>query len=133
MNTKNSFRCPSIAILLAGVVVAVLASGAIASPIILNNSFESPDAGTPTGNYHEGTPPTSWTEVGSGGGYIGNGSAYGNSNAPDGTQALLLKSQGGVSQVLSGFTAGVSYDISFYAEARTNFNGPQSHSGPRRQ
>lgn len=104
------------------VLVSMMANLGWADPFVQNNSFELPNIGTGSGSYREGNPPTDWTEVVGGGGYVGNGSAYGNSNAPDGTQALLLKSLGGVEQTLSGFTVGDPYTISFYAEARTSFN-----------
>ena len=88
--------------------VSMMANLGWASPIVQNNSFESPSLGSP--NFREGNPPADWTYVGpggtSGGGIVTNGSAYGNSNAPDGNQALLLKSLGGVEQTLSGFTVG---------------------------
>ncbi len=90
--------------------VATMASLGWAAPIVQNNSFELPSLGTGSGSFREGNPPTDWTYVGpggtSGGGIVANGSAYGNSNAPDGTQALLLKSLGGAEQTLSGFTVG---------------------------
>lgn len=115
------------ALILTSAMTIAASSAAWASPIILDPSFESPFTSTGTGAYHEGQPPTDWTYVGpggsSGGGVVGNGSAYGNSDAPDGTQALLLKATGGVSQTLSGFSVGPSYTLSLYAEARTNFNG----------
>lgn len=110
------------------VLAASIGSGsvpALAGVTILNPSFESPSLGS--GNFREGNPPANWTYLGpggsSGGGIVANGSAYGNSNAPDGNQALLLKSIGGVQQQLSGFVVGDTYTLSLYAEGRTNYNG----------
>lgn len=107
--------------------VAVGNAPVFAGVTIADNSFEAPNIGTTGSSYVEGSPPTGWTEDqnnGSyGGGYVGNNSAYGNSNAPDGTQALLLKGFGGVQQTLAGTYSG-SYTLSLYAEGRTNYNGP---------
>ena len=109
----------------AAAALAVSCAVGFAAPIVQNNSFENPALGS---GFREGNPPTSWTAVGSsgtsGGGIVTNGSAYGNTAAPDGTQALLLKNSGGVTQQLSGFTQGSSYTISFDAEVRGSTLGP---------
>ena len=102
-----------------------------ASPIVLDSSFELPSLGA--GGYQEGTPPTDWTKITApltpssfGGGIVANGSAYHNPNAPDGTQALLLKGGGGAEQMLSGFLSGYTYEVIFDAAPRTDCCGPNT-------
>ena len=81
------------------------------------------------GSFEQGAAPDKWTQVTTnngpwGAGVVGNGSGYGNTDAPDGTQALLLKGYGGAQQTLSGFVPGWTYTLSFYAEGRSSVNNP---------
>jgi hypothetical protein len=96
-------------------------------PQVINGSFESPSLGA--GNFREGNPAIGWTQIpgpqgSSGGGIVGNGSAYGNPNAPDGVQAGLLKDEGGMSQMVGGFAHNQPYTLSFDAAGRSGGLGP---------
>jgi hypothetical protein len=109
---------------ISALVLALSASAVWGLPTVLNNSFELPDIGTGSSAYVESTAPTDWYDLtpisGQGGGYVGNGSSFGNTDAPDGTQALFLNGTGGTAQQLSGFIANQFYTISFYAEGAPN-------------
>lgn len=108
----------------------VVGTAASAATSLTNGSFESPGIGTGEGAYQEGVTASGWTLIPGllkvintnnntgGGGIVGNGSAYGNVNAPDGTQAGLLKGAGGMEQIVGGFEAGKQYAISFYSAGR---------------
>ena len=96
------------------------------APRVINGSFEDPAIGA--NNFVEGVPATGWTRIAgpnttSGSGIVANGSAYGNPAAPDGTQAALLKDEGGMSQTVGGFAAGQQYTVSFEAAGRNGL-GP---------
>ncbi len=109
----------------------IVGTAASAATSLTNGSFESPGIGN---GFQEGAPASGWTLIPGllkdinnnntgGGGIVGNGSGYGNVNAPDGTQAGLLKGAGGMEQIVGGFEAGKQYSISFYAAGRAAF-GP---------
>ncbi len=110
----------------------VVGTAASAATSLTNGSFESPGIGTGVGAYQEGATASGWTLIPGllkdintnnntgGGGIVGNGSAYGNVNAPDGTQAGLLKGAGGMEQIVGGFEAGKQYSISFYSAGRAD-------------
>ncbi len=113
--------------------VALLAVGNLpagAGVTILNGSFEAASVGTGAFSAFElGTAPDDWMQATAnngqwGAGLVGNGSGYGNTNAPDGTQALLLRGYGGTEQTLSGFVIGSTYTLSLYAEGRTSTGIP---------
>jgi len=108
----------------------VVGTAASAATSLTNGSFESPGINN---GFQEGAPASGWTLIPGlltlkgnntgGGGIVGNGSGYGNVNAPDGTQAALLKGAGGMEQIVGGFEAGKQYSISFYSAGRQD-SGP---------
>jgi len=89
--------------------------------LVSGGGFEWPYLGN---GFTEGSTATGWTAIKRvsnpvfGGGLVGNGSIYGNSNAPEGSQAALLKGAGGLEQVISGLEVGKSYNLSFFALGR---------------
>lgn len=105
-----------------------------AENLVISGSFEDgPYSDAGTGAYHEGIAPNNWTAVdGNGAGMLGNGSAYGNTPAPDGAMVLLLKGLGGVSQQISGLDVSQQYQISLYAEGRADsyWQGELQDLGP---
>jgi|ERR1039458_10624895 hypothetical protein len=52
-----------------------------------------------------------------------NNTAWGFSNAPDGTQVAFLQEVSDASQTISGFTSGDEYTLSFYLEQRPRLWG----------
>ena len=95
----------------------------------LNLGFEVPSLGS--GNFAYNPGGGSWTFTdssgGSGSGIAANGSAFGNPNAPQGTQAALLQGYGNFSQTLTGFSPGTNYTISYSAAQRGSVqNGGES-------
>jgi hypothetical protein len=60
-----------------------------------------------------------------GAGVAANGSAFGNTAAPDGNQVLFLQNQSSAAQTIGGIQAGDTYTISFYAEQRS-WGSPQT-------
>jgi len=104
------------------------AVGASAQPVV-DFGFEVPSIGggnnvyTPAGAFWN----FSGTNTGYGSGIVANGSAFGNPNAPEGVQAAFLQSNGVISQVLSGFSPGSTYEIIYVAAERSTVNsGGQS-------
>ena len=93
-----------------------------------NLSFEIPSLGS--GNYAYAPGGGSWSFTdslnGNGSGVAANGSAFGNPNAPQGTQAALLQSYGSIRQTLSGFVPGTNYTITYSAAQRS---GSAQHGG----
>ncbi len=94
-----------------------------------NLSFETPSLGS--GNYAYAPSGGSWTFTdslgGNGSGLAANGSAFGNPNSPNGTQAALLQSYGSIRQALSGFIPGTNYTITYSAAQRSAVqNGGES-------
>lgn len=94
----------------------------------LNLGFETPSLGS--GNFSYSPSGGSWMFAesidGSGSGIAANGSAFGNPNAPQGTQAALLQSYGRISQTLTGFAPGTNYTITYSAAQRS---GAAQHGG----
>ena len=95
----------------------------------LNFSFETPALGS--GNFSYAPGGGSWTfsesSGGNGSGIAANGSAFGNPNAPQGTQTALLQAYGIFSQTLTGFVPGTNYTITYLAAQRgTVQNGGES-------
>jgi hypothetical protein len=85
-----------------------------------NSGFETPSLGS---GYEYNPSGGSWTFSGaspSGSGLVGNGSGFGNPNAPQGVQAAFVQETGTISQTISGFTSGLNYTISFLAAERLN-------------
>jgi MYXO-CTERM domain-containing protein len=66
-----------------------------------------------------GDTPTSPVGNSGGAGVAANGSAFGNSSAPDGSQVLFLQNQTYASQTIAGVTSGATYTFSFYVEQRS--------------
>jgi len=88
---------------------------------IYNSSFESPVISV---NSYLSSPTDSyWTFTGSG--IVSNGSAFGNPNAPTGTQAAFIQEQNSLSQTVN-FSAG-THAIKFKAANRNGF-GNQTFS-----
>jgi autotransporter-associated beta strand protein len=88
-----------------------------------NYGFEVPSLGS--GNYSYTPAGALWNFSGQSG-IAANGSGFGNPNAPEGTQAALLQNHGSFSQVLSGFTPGTNYTITYSATQRS---GTAQHGG----
>ena len=84
------------------------------TPAVQGNSFETPMVSDVAGRYVSIPAGSGWRFTG-GSGIQANGSAYGASNAPDGSQAALLQG-GAVSQRIT-FVAGTYY-LSFFAARR---------------
>jgi hypothetical protein len=93
---------------------------ATAQPVV-DFGFEVPNIGS--GNYVYTPAGAFWnfsgTNTGYGSGLIANGSAFGNPNAPEGVQAAFIQSNGVISQVLSGFSPGTTYEIIYAAAQRS--------------
>jgi hypothetical protein len=88
-------------------------------PVIPNFSFELPSLGA--GNYRYNPSGGSWAFNGAspnGSGIVANGSAFGNPNAPLGSQAAFVQEYGTISQTLSGFTPGNTYTLAYSAAQR---------------
>jgi len=91
----------------------------------VNLGFEAPSVGA----YQYNPSDAFWTFNGSSGdgsGLIANGSAFLNPNAPEGLQAAFVQSHGSISQMLSGFTPGTNYTITYSAAQRS---GDNQHGG----
>ncbi|MFF9565183.1 hypothetical protein ACF1AJ_17690 [Leifsonia sp. NPDC014704] len=58
------------------------------------------------------------TSSGNGDGIVSNGSAFGQGNAPDGTQSGFVQQQGSIAQTVSGFLAAKRYAVVFSAAQR---------------
>ena len=90
-------------------------------------SFEAPGL---SGGSHQYNPSGgSWTfggVAGNGSGLVANGSAFGNPNAPAGSQAAFVQGYGKFSQMLSGFVPGTVYSITYSAAQRS---GAAQHGG----
>ena len=85
-----------------------------------NFGFETPSIGS---RFEYNPGGGSWTFSGNGArptgsGLCGNGSAFGNPKAPQGTQAAFLQATGTISQAISGFIPGTSYTVTFSAAQR---------------
>jgi hypothetical protein len=118
-----------------GLLGVAIAGGAFADLAIVNPSFETPVTSSfdyIAGNCASGGTCSitqngwTWANTGpnnGGAGVSGNNSAFtsGNNNAPDGSQVLFLQNQSSVSQDVSGFVKGVTYDVTFYLTQRQNF------------
>jgi len=91
----------------------------------VNLGFETPSIGgyqyAPSGAYWEFNGAS-----GDGSGLIANGSAFSNPDAPEGIQAAFVQSHGSISQILSGFTPGTNYTVTYSAAQRS---GGNQHGG----
>jgi hypothetical protein len=91
----------------------------------VNFGFEAPSLGSGTDAYEYDPSGASWTFNGAspnGSGLVGNGSAFGNANAPQGVQAAFVQSYGTISQMLYGFTPGTKYTITYFAAQRPGYS-----------
>ena len=91
------------------------------SVMITNAGFESPRMGT--GKHQYNPSGGTWTFSGdgsspTGSGLCGNGSAFGNPNAPQGGQTAFLQATGTISQAIAGLIPGKTYTITFCAGQR---------------
>ena len=91
------------------------------SVTVPNSSFESPIVGA--GKHKYNPAGGSWTFSGdganpTGSGLCGNGSPFGNPDAPQGGQAAFLQGTGTFSQTISGLIPGTNYTITFAAGQR---------------
>ncbi|MDY0914533.1 DUF642 domain-containing protein [Rathayibacter festucae] len=80
-----------------------------------NAGFEAPAVGPGQVSY---APSEAWTFSPTnpgvqGAGIVGNGSEFGNSNAPEGAQAAFLQSRGSATQTIAGLVAGARYQVRF--------------------
>lgn len=116
--------------------VLALAVAAPANAAVFYQSFESPALGTGSGAYAYGTtnpfsgnpnvPSTTFSIPGvtfsGASGVQTNGSAFGFTNAPDGTKTAFIQSYqgtgGAISIALTGLTAGQRYFVNFSAALR---------------
>ena len=94
-----------------------------------NFGFEIPSLGS--GNHAYNPVGAMWVfngYAGNGAGIVPNGSAFGNPNAPEGTQAAFVQQFGTISQTLSGFVSGTNYTITYSAAQRSGAsqNGGES-------
>jgi hypothetical protein len=92
-----------------------------------NFGFETPSVG----NYAYNPSGGSWTfsgASGNGSGIIANGSGFSNPNAPQGSQAAFVQGHGTITQAISGFTPGTTYQITFEAAQRPD-NGTVNIAG----
>jgi len=121
-----------------GLLGVAIAGGAFADLTIVNQSFETPVTSSfdyIAGNCASGGTCSitqdgwTWANTGpnnGGAGVSANGSGFtsANNNAPDGSQVLFLQNQSSVSQGVSGFQKGLTYDVTFYLTQRQNFGNP---------
>jgi hypothetical protein len=121
-----------------GLLGVAIAGGAFADLAIVNPSFETPVSSSYdyiAGNCASGGTCSitqdgwTWANTGlnnGGAGVSANNSLFtsGNNNAPDGSQVLFLQNQSSVSQDVSGFVKGVTYDVTFFVTQRQNFGVP---------
>lgn len=91
------------------------------SVTVPNSSFEVPSLGSGKHQYNPANAAWAFSGNGSsptGSGLCGNGSAFGNPNAPQGGQVAFLQGTGTISQTISGLVPGTTYIISFLAGQR---------------
>jgi len=94
-----------------------------------NYGFELPSLGSGNFAYDPGGGSWAFTDSSgnSGSGIAANGSAFGNPNAPEGSQAALVQGYGSLSQTLTGFAPGTNYTITYSAAQRGSVqNGGES-------
>lgn len=89
-------------------------------PQIVNPSFEADTFATFPGYVRDNGPITGWTALG---GHGVNPGTFGgpftdNGTMPDGTKAAFLQDDGALSQVVSGFIVGVTYQLTYFENAR---------------
>ena len=81
-----------------------------------NGNFETPNIGTGNGAYQYKPAGASWLMSG-GAGIAGNGSAFNNGTAPEGTQVGLVQKTASFSNTIT-FAASGNYNLSFYSAYR---------------
>lgn len=101
-----------------------LVYGTMAQPVISNPSFES-DTFTVFPGYVSGNGPiTGWGSLGNHGINPGGGSPFADNGViPDGTHVAFMQGDGAMTQTISGFVVGQTYQIQFFENAR-NGNTP---------
>jgi hypothetical protein len=87
------------------------------APVFNDPGFEQPPVGSGPNAFQYDPSGAPWSYAGSAG-VVGNGSNFGNSNAPQGTQAAFLQGSGGTISQAVTFTAGGTYTVSFEAAQR---------------
>jgi hypothetical protein len=98
------------------------------TPVIVNHSFELNDFTVFPGYVDGNGPIIGWLSLGNHG--VNPGSFGGpftdNGTIPDGTKAAFLQGDGPMSQVVSGFSIGSTYQIRYYENARTGGTAPSA-------
>jgi hypothetical protein len=92
----------------------------VSAPIVPDGGFESPIQNSSP--YYTNNPSgTPWTFLNGNSGVSANASSISSSNppAPQGNQAAYLESNGGITQTISGWSAG-SYQLNFHAAQMNN-------------
>ncbi len=97
------------------------------APVIVNPSFEADNFTVFPGYISGNGPITGWTGLG---GHGVNPGTFGgpfsdNGKIPDGTKVAFLQQDGALSQVVSGFTIGTTYQLRYFENARSG-NAPSA-------
>lgn len=95
-------------------------------PTIVNPSFEADTFNVWPGYVSGNGPITGWTAAGGAGVNPAGGSApfADNGSIPDGRQVAFIQQDSALSQVISGFTIGASYRVTYFENARTGGTRP---------
>jgi hypothetical protein len=131
---KPSFIPPTLrAFILAAGFLSCVSIGQAASPpaaapapTFANPSFEADNFTVFPGYVSGNGPITGWTALGGHGVNPGTfGGPFSDNGAiPDGTKVAFLQADGALSQVVSGFSIGSTYQIHFFENARTGATAP---------
>ncbi|HTD68262.1 MAG TPA: PA14 domain-containing protein, partial [Candidatus Limnocylindria bacterium] len=108
-------------IAMSAILLAFVFSASPANLTVPNSGFETPILGS--GQFQYAPSGATWALV-NGGGMSGNGSGFtgNNPNAPEGVQVAFIQGSGRISQTIAGFSADVTYTITFSA-AQRNMGG----------
>jgi hypothetical protein len=95
------------------------------APVIANPSFEADNFAVFPGYIDQNGPITGWNGLG---GHGVNPGTFGgpfsdNGTIPNGTKAAFLQADGALSQVISGFSIGATYQIRYFENARNCCSG----------
>lgn len=95
-------------------------------PVVANPSFEADTFNVWPGYVNGNGPITGWTAAGGAGVNPAGGSApfADNGSIPDGRQVAFIQQDSALSQVISGFTIGASYRVTYFENARTGGTRP---------
>jgi hypothetical protein len=122
-------HCSELAVWVA--VIAAVGAGRASASVVQTFSFETPDVGV--GNYYynpAGSPGVTYNGIsgptgGGGSGIAANGSGFSFPDAPDGTQVAFIQDANGtygqITLALSGLTADMDYDATFYTAERPDY------------